>query len=189
MQYLKCLTADWQGFSRACERTFPVSDPKTLPASLSARDTSPLCKGAIQPCEVAAGLGEMSRSAHGLHLVDYSSSEESDHENVGAQGEEVPSSVTALDITEDNPGLQLPGRQTHFGTTHPAGLLNQLTDLEDGPDKRSAVNCEISARVLGCLSELREVLMRLHIKKLFPYNPAPLLKLLGQVEDCSLRSR
>lgn len=199
VQYLKCLIADWQGFSTACGGTFTVSAPKTLPADLGARDAFLTCKGAIQPCEVTTCLPahppgvcsplEKNGSAHGLHLVDYSSSDESDHENVGPRDEELASSVTALDITEDNPGLRGPLRQTRFKTSHSAGLLNQLSDLKEGPDKTSDVTCEISAGVLGCLSELREVVMRLHVKKLFPYNPAPLLKLLGQVEDCPQQSR
>lgn len=195
VQYLKCLIADWQGFRIVCGRTLTAS----LPASSSACDTSVMCEGGIQPCEITTCIPahppgvfsplEMNSSAHGLHLVDYSSSDESDHEKVGPQDKELTSSVAALDITEVKPGLQVPVRHAHFKTSHSAGLLNQLTDFKEGPDKTSDVTCEISARVLGCLSELREVVMRLHIKKLFPYNPAPLLKLLGQVEDCSLQSR
>lgn len=153
--------ADWHSFRLACGRTSTASGSKTLLASSSAGDPSLACKGSIQPCGTSTcvpvhppggsspPLG-MSLSSHGLHLVDYSSSDESDHENV--------------DITEDNPGLP----QTQMETS-------------DGP-------CETSARVLGCLSELREVVMRLHTRKLFPYNPAPLLRLLGQVEDRSLHS-
>lgn len=196
MQYLKCLIADWQGFSIARGRTFTPSDSKNLPASLSAC-TSLTCEGANQPCEITTCMPahppgvfsplERKSSAHGCHLVDYSSSDESDHENVGLQDEELTRRVTALDITEDNPGLPVPVGQTHFQTSHSAGLLNERTDLKEGPDKTSDVTCAISARVVGCLSELRAVVMRLHRKKLFPYNPAPLLKLLGQVEDCSLQ--
>lgn len=51
-----------------------------------------------------------------------------------------------------------------------------------GSEEASDVSWETSTRVFGCVSELEEVVLRLHSKKLFPYNPAPLLKLLGQVQ-------
>lgn len=69
---------------------------------------------------------------------------------------------------------QSPIRQPHFKAPRSAGC-----------EKTSDISCEISTRVLGCVSELKEVVVRLHMKKLFPYNPAPLLKLLGQVQACS----
>lgn len=180
VQYLKCLRADWQGYSTACRQTAAGSDGRTLPASLGACDASLTCQGAVQWCEATTCLpahppGVSNSSAGGLHLVDYSSSDESDRENAGPQHEELTSGVTALDIAEENP---LPVRQTHFRTSQSAGLLNQ-------PGETSGVAGEISAKVLGCLSELRDVVVRLHMRRLFPYNPAPLLKLLGQVQDCS----
>lgn len=69
---------------------------------------------------------------------------------------------------------QAPVRQPHFKAPRSAGS-----------EKTSDVSGEVSTRVLGCVSELKEVVVRLHMKKLFPYNPAPLLKLLGQVQACS----
>lgn len=185
VQYLKCLIADWQSFRLACGRMSTASDSKTLPASFSAHNPSLTCTGAIQPCEISSCVPahppdgsfpplEMSISSHGLHLVDYSSSDDSDHDNVN--------------ITEDNPGLKVLVTQTQIKTSHSAGFLKLLPDLKVGPDKTSDGPCEISARVLGCLSELRDVVMRLHTKKLFPYNPASLLKLLGHVEERSLQS-
>uniref|UniRef100_A0A8C2ZR59 Lines homolog 1 n=1 Tax=Cyclopterus lumpus TaxID=8103 RepID=A0A8C2ZR59_CYCLU len=45
--------------------------------------------------------------------------------------------------------------------------------------------CETLARAELCMSELREVVTRLQTRKLFPYNPSSLLKLLAQVENCS----
>lgn len=187
MHYLKCLMADWQGFNTACGRTVTVPHWENGLGPLSTCDLSLACEGEIQPCGVMTcvpahlpgGLSQpgMDSSAPGLHLVDYSSSEESDHENVGLQDEKLTSSISALDISEDNTPLQAPVRWT----SHSGGLLNQPTDL-----KTSHTGDEASGRVFGCLSELREVVTRLHAKKLFPYNPAPLLKLLGQVENCSL---
>lgn len=120
---------------------------------------------------------ETNSAGHGLHLVDYSSSDESDHENAGPHNGTLMSSIRALDITEDGEKM-----------ADSAGLPSQFTDSKESPEKGSDVSCEISTRVLVCLSELREVVMRLHVKKLFPYNPTPLLKLLGQVEACSLQT-
>lgn len=198
MQYLKCLIADWRGFRIACGCTSGLFKWKNRPASLGACDTSPMPIGAIQKCGVTTCISahppggfsplEMKSSAPGLHLVDYSSSDESEHENGGPKDEELTSSVTVLDITEENPGLHVPVTQTDLKTFCSARLLNQLSDLKEGPSKTSDVTWEMSARVLGCLSQLRLVVMRLHMKKLFPYHPAPLIKLLGQVEHCSLQS-
>lgn len=44
------------------------------------------------------------------------------------------------------------------------------------------VDMDLLDRTVRCLSELREVLVRLHSRQLFPYNPSSLLKLLAQVE-------
>uniref|UniRef100_A0A3P8RK05 Lines homolog 1 n=1 Tax=Amphiprion percula TaxID=161767 RepID=A0A3P8RK05_AMPPE len=52
-----------------------------------------------------------------------------------------------------------------------------------------AVTFETLAKTVFCLSELREVVTRLHTKKLFPYNPSALLKLLEQVENSYKQSR
>lgn len=138
VQYLKCLLADWQGFALTCGRLKNPASPCRMP---------PACGGQNRPGDVTAripapppGLSsplDPPSSAPGLPLVDYSSSDESDHENGGRRG-----------------------------------------GSEEPPD----VSGETSTRVLGCVWELREVVVRLHTKKLFPYNPAPLLKLLGQVQ-------
>uniref|UniRef100_A0A3Q1GV57 Lines homolog 1 n=1 Tax=Acanthochromis polyacanthus TaxID=80966 RepID=A0A3Q1GV57_9TELE len=45
------------------------------------------------------------------------------------------------------------------------------------------VTFETLTKTVFCLSELRVVVTRLHTKKLFPYNPSSLLKLLAQVEN------
>ncbi|KAF7199437.1 protein Lines homolog 1 [Nothobranchius furzeri] len=44
--------------------------------------------------------------------------------------------------------------------------------------------CGTLDRALLCLSELGQVVKRLQQKKLFPYNPSSLLKLLAEVQDC-----
>uniref|UniRef100_A0A674P6M4 Lines homolog 1 n=1 Tax=Takifugu rubripes TaxID=31033 RepID=A0A674P6M4_TAKRU len=169
VQYLKCLLADWQGFAVTCGHV------KNPPASSRARQMPRACGGQNQPCEVTArvpahppGLSsplEPTSSAPGLPLVDYSSSDESDHENGGPRGATWTNRMSAPDVE------QAPVRQPHFKAPR------------SGSEKTSDVSCEVAARVLGCVSELKEVVVRLHMKKLFPYNPAPLLKLLGQVQN------
>uniref|UniRef100_A0A3Q3XCR5 Uncharacterized protein n=1 Tax=Mola mola TaxID=94237 RepID=A0A3Q3XCR5_MOLML len=98
----------------------------------------------------------------------------------------------------------LPIRQSHFGSSYSSGLLTQPTSSLERPEGLSIlvlqsmqtsrpnmatlsghVTCEASARAVGCLSELREVVTRLQAKGLFPYNPSSLLKLLAKVENCS----
>ncbi|XP_029688135.1 protein Lines homolog 1 isoform X2 [Takifugu rubripes] len=175
VQYLKCLLADWQGFAVTCGHV------KNPPASSRARQMPRACGGQNQPCEVTArvpahppGLSsplEPTSSAPGLPLVDYSSSDESDHENGGPRGATWTNRMSAPDVE------QAPVRQPHFKAPR------------SGSEKTSDVSCEVAARVLGCVSELKEVVVRLHMKKLFPYNPAPLLKLLGQVQACCPPSR
>lgn len=185
VQYLKCLLADWRGFAVTCGRTFTaVPHSKIPPASLSSGRPSLACKGEVATCIPAYPPGDYSplertSSAPGLQLVNYSSSDESDHENGGPPDEKQTNRIGALDIN------QRPVRRTHFKTPHSAAAPSQLLE---SPEKTSDVACETSARVFSCLSELQEVLMRLHMKKLFPYNPAPLLKLLKQVRDSSLQS-
>lgn len=177
VQYLKCLLADWQGFAVTCGRTFTAAPhSKTPPASLGSGHPSLACKGEVATCNPAHPPGDYSplertSSAPGLHLVNYSSSDESDLENGAPPDEKQTNRIGALDINQG------PVRRTHS-----AGAPSQLLE---SPEKTSDVTCETSTRVFSCLSELQEVLMRLHMKKLFPYNPAPLLKLLKQVQDSS----
>lgn len=177
VQYLRCLLADWQGFAVACGRTLTsASRLRSAPASLRARQTSASRKGRIQPGEVPAcipahlpGLDsppEATGSAPGLQLVDYSSSDESDRETAGPQGATRTNRICAPDVQQE-----------------PARRRDVKAPRSAGPERTSDVGCELSTRALGCLSELKEVVGRLHARKLFPYNPAPLLKLLGQVQD------
>uniref|UniRef100_A0A3Q0TFP3 Lines homolog 1 n=1 Tax=Amphilophus citrinellus TaxID=61819 RepID=A0A3Q0TFP3_AMPCI len=101
-----------------------------------------------------------------LRLVDYESSDESDPENT--QDPEVQ-------IVAPERLLQPVSHSEQTSCTNMSPLSWQLTG-------------EMSVKAVLCLSELREVVMRLHTKKLFPYNPSSLLKLLAQVESCYQKS-
>ncbi len=146
---------------------------------------------------------EMISLAGGLRLVDYDSSEESDLENMdstdapGTSGCE-NSRVDALDVKQEIRRKTVPIRQnqsesscsttlqSHSYSTRTEGTLVPLLQSEQtscpemGP-LSGQVTCETSARAVHCLSELRELVTRLQAKKLFPYNPSSLLKLLAQV--------
>lgn len=170
----------------------------------------------LSPCAQPTGVVspvEMNSSVAGLRLVEYASSDESDPENMDSQDESGmslcdKSKFSTLDVKQEirEPPVQI--RQTHLESSHSAGLLSQPTAaLERRPEGSSLpvlqseqtscpnmatlsghVTCEVSARTIGCLSELREVVTRLQAKELFPYNPSSLLKLLAQVENCSQQS-
>lgn len=201
--YLKYLRADWQGFTAACGR-ISVSDcylsqQKALPAS---------CGG-----DAFAYKGEPDPAA-GLRLVDYGSSDESEPENMDVSQDEPGMSVSqknrvsALDVKQEISGPPVPIRQKQYKSSHSTGLLSEPhSTLEGRPEgsqlqmsQSEQTSCptmtalsgqvtgETSARAVLCLSELREVVTRLHTKKLFPYNPSSLVKLLAQVENCSQQS-
>uniref|UniRef100_A0A3Q3M041 Lines homolog 1 n=1 Tax=Mastacembelus armatus TaxID=205130 RepID=A0A3Q3M041_9TELE len=87
-----------------------------------------------------------------------------------------------LDQVEFNSSVQTPER-----LSLPVLQMEQTSSTNTAPQS-GQVTCEMSARVVHCLSELREVVMRLQTKNLFPYNPSSLIKLLAQVEKCSQQS-
>lgn len=206
MRYLKFLRTECQGFSAVCVRTGTlVFHLQKLLASSCAGDVS---VGAFaEPTGVVSTL-EMKSLSTGPRLVDYGSSDESDLENMDSQNEHgasicEKSKFSALCMKEDVRG-PLPIRQSHFGSSYSSGLLTQPTSSLERPEGLSIlvlqsmqtscpnmatlsghVTCEASARAVGCLSELREVVTRLQAKGLFPYNPSSLLKLLAKVENCS----
>ncbi|XP_056232243.1 protein Lines homolog 1 isoform X1 [Seriola aureovittata] len=206
VRYLKYLRADWQGFTAACERVSVshchLSLLETLTGSRGG-DTSALAyEGApdrvessscFQPTAVIPP-GERVGLVSGLRLVEYDSSDESESES--------------MEISEDAPGASAPPvftRQRQYDSSDSAGLLSEPNStLERRPGGLSLavsqseptsctnmapvsrqVTCETLSRAVLCLSELRQVVTRLQMKKLFPYNPSSLLKLLAQVDNCS----
>lgn len=198
VRYLKYLRADWQGFTAAC-RQVSVSDcPPSLHKSLSASCAggdgkfAPTCKGesdgaefspSVQPTGAVSPL-EMTSLGGGLRLVEYASSDESDPDNMDSQDEPGMSGLEkrgfrSLDVKKENRGP--PEEDQPVSQSGQTSCLNMEPLL-------GQVTCETSARAVHCLSELRELVMRLQTKKLFPYNPSSLLKLLAQVYNCSQQS-
>ncbi|XP_018548178.1 protein Lines homolog 1 isoform X1 [Lates calcarifer] len=150
----------------------------------------------------------------GLCLVEYDSSDESDPGSMETSEVEPgvcvcqKSQCTDLDVKQGNSGPPVFTGQKQYESSESTGLLRETNStLEGGPGGLSLpllqskktlstnmaplsghVTGETSARAVLCLSELREVVTRLQTKKLFPYNPSSLLKLLVQVENCSHQS-
>ncbi|KAF7654168.1 hypothetical protein LDENG_00073200 [Lucifuga dentata] len=85
-------------------------------------------------------------------LVEYGSSEESDAET--------------MEVSEDSEKSRESDSIAHMPPSGPTPRLSGQT----------------SARALSCLTQLRQVVIRLQTKKLFPYNPSSLLKLLTHIQ-------
>uniref|UniRef100_A0A3Q1IBR8 Lines homolog 1 n=1 Tax=Anabas testudineus TaxID=64144 RepID=A0A3Q1IBR8_ANATE len=196
VRYLKYLTVDWMGFTAAC-RTFSMSHShpsvqETLTCS-SHGDISALpYKG--QP------LVEKVSLIVRPHLVEYDSSEDSSQETMEISEDESGASVfdkgtlSALAMKQETTGPQISIKQRQLSDSR--GLLSKSkSTLERQPQVLNMatlsgkVTCETYVKTVLCLSELREVLMRLQTKKLFPYKPSSLLKLLEQVQKCSQQSQ
>ncbi|XP_027137691.1 protein Lines homolog 1 isoform X3 [Larimichthys crocea] len=202
VRYLKYLRADWQGFTAACGRISMsdclLSTQKPLTALCGGDTFVPTHKGGPGPVEVSPSVhptgAEMISSIAGLRLVEYGSSDESDPEGMDCQDEPGTSVCSALDVKQEISGPSIPVRQKQYESSHSTGLLRHPNSVLErrpgGPSLPEQTSClPLSARAVFCLSELREVVTRLQTKKLFPYNPSSLLKLLVQVETYSQQSR
>lgn len=173
VQYLKCLRDDWQGFAAACGRITMSDCCLSQQKKLGADRSTLKCKGEPDKAEsgsrVIPPAGRLGVASE-LRLVEYDTSDESDSENT-------VESVCALN------GKQY--KSTALLSPRPEGLLQPvLQPAANMVSLSGQLPGEISVRAVHCLSQLREVVTRLHTKKLFPYNPSSLLKLLAQVESC-----
>ncbi|XP_047187492.1 protein Lines homolog 1 isoform X2 [Scophthalmus maximus] len=143
----------------------------------------------------------------GLPLVEYDSSDESDAGSMEISEDEPGPSVCekskcpAFYVKQKT----FEARQKQHESSDSAGLLSEPTStVKRRPDGLSLPMLQSKqrlcthmaplsgqvtlARALTCLSELRQVVTRLQTKKLFPYNPSSLLKLMAHVENCSQQS-
>ncbi|KAM9318371.1 protein Lines homolog 1 [Pholidichthys leucotaenia] len=169
VHYLKYLRNDWPGFMAVCDH-ISASDCH-LSGQRSAAESTVLTAEA-QSLGVNSA-GERCGGKAELRLVEYDGSDESDPEHT--EGSEVTWRVEIGDpsSTMDRRAgcSSLPVVQSQHSCTDTTRELKQVT-------------CEPLVRALQCLSELRVVVTRLHTKKLFPYNPSSLLKLLAHVGNC-----
>lgn len=204
MRYLKYLRDDWQGFAASCA-AITVSDSlqQRLAAPCGGDEKPALTHKAepntagftscIQPTAVNPAPETFSLAAE-HRLVEYDTSDESDSED--------------MEILEVKPGTSV-CEESRFGATTglPASIGQRQYELSpalksghnstlDKPEccsqpvlqSEPMSHTNMADRAILCLSELREVVTRLQTKKLFPYNPSSLLKLLAQVEDCHQQS-
>uniref|UniRef100_A0A8C5GPN2 Lines homolog 1 n=2 Tax=Gouania willdenowi TaxID=441366 RepID=A0A8C5GPN2_GOUWI len=114
-----------------------------------------------------------------LRLVDYESSEESDSESMDVS--EVKAESSSLSEDTNQSSASVTHKQSDPATTVITGSMSTFMDS-------GQLRCKVLNKSSICLSQLREVVTRLHAKKLFPYNPSSLLKLLAQVESCYQQS-
>lgn len=212
VRYLRFLRTDWRGFTAACGRI----DSSDCHPQRSCGDVSMVTRKderrRVALCAKTTDdvpTVELNSSAAGFRLVEYTSSDESDQDitdSPGGPGTSVCDKTTSSsrDVKQEIGG---PPGQTNSESSYSAVISSQAnTTVERTPESLSVVlrseqtSCpvvptlskhvtnEASIRAVGCLAELREVVTRLRVKKLFPYNPSSLLKLLTQVENCSQRS-
>lgn len=122
------------------------------------------CSAAAAEAAKAAHRVGVERSAEKFRLVEYPSSDESDQDEADCQGQ---SEV-----------LKVPGSVNEHVQRFPPG--------EEPPCPSSKrTDGKTWSRTVDCLSQLRLVVSRLQARKLFPYNPSSLLKLLARVGHCS----
>lgn len=206
MWYLKYLRSDWQNFSAACRQSC------TSGCWLGSTRCE-LRQVDLGPCAQATGVVspvEINSTVAGRRLVEYASSDESDSESMDYQEEpEISfcnkSKFSTLGVKQEIWEPPVSVKLPHLEACHHAGIQSQpgaapkgslplvLQSAQTSRPNITALSkhltCEASARAVKCLSELREVVMRLQVKKLFPYNPSSLIKLLAQVENCSKQSQ
>lgn len=201
MRYLKYLRSDWQSFSAAC-RQRGASGSRLSSTRCELRQVE------FSPCGQATGVVSpvgINSAVAGLRLVEYASSEESDSESMDYQEQREKNKFSTLGVKQEIREPPVSTRLPHLEASPHAGIQSQpSTALEKGPEgpfppalqsgQTSRPNittlskhlkCDASTRAAECLSELREVVMRLQARELFPYNPSSLIKLLAQVENCS----
>lgn len=162
VRYLRFLRSDPRGFTAACRR---IDSPRPKQRDESSTESS----------------------AEKFRLVDYPSSDESDHDETDSHGQSRTSRSTVGSVNEPAPN---PMGKNHYLALIPSKTQStarrsrgRLLLPPSRPSSKPTYS-ETSDRTVSCLSQLRQLVSRLHAKKLFPYKPSSLLKLLTQVDDC-----
>ena len=203
MRYLKYLKADWQGFTAACERDTESHCHVSLQESLTR-----LCGGdkpaltfklelqhvessaCVQPKCVIPPVEGVSLGS-GLRLVEYDSSDESDPEIM-----EISEDEPGASVKQERGGPPLSARQKHYESCDSTGYLSGPKSTQERraeglsqpslPSRQRSCTlsgqgtCETLARVVACLSELREVCDQAADKETLPIQPFLSLKNLSR---------
>ncbi|XP_073424917.1 protein Lines homolog 1 [Dendrobates tinctorius] len=184
VRYLKLLKGDWPQFCLTCSfidksaslqfhGVDNVSDCP-MPAVNRSRAQETICNPRVDTstgpkhrqsrCSHPSD-SESSSSLGALHrLVEYDSSEDSESEMSASDPCLVPSHPAGADSSD----LARPMKK--LGLTAVGSVFHS-----------TSVNVGILQKSARCLQDLQEAISRLHRKKLFPYNPSALLKLLTHV--------
>lgn len=207
VRYLKYLREDWQGFTAACAGIGVSLQRSAAASALIYKDELDKAEfsSRVQSVGVRPAAPRLSLAPE-LRLVDYDSSEESDPESMEVSLVEPEASAcedgrfTALGVKHQVSGRHASIKQKQSKSSA-ASLCQYHSDRGGRPEGSSLPvvqsqqtfsseerSCGPSDRTVQCLSELRRVVTRLQTKKLFPYNPASLLKLLEDVESCYQQS-
>ncbi|XP_056427771.1 protein Lines homolog 1 isoform X2 [Hyla sarda] len=196
VRYLKLLKEDWPQFCSTCtflDRSVSLQLPAMARVSVRPVQTASVSHAqesiwspheetstALRPknkpsprsrqsdSESSSSLGALQR------LVEYDSSEDSESEMSGSEPCLVLSHharVDRSDIDTHMKNLELTAMRSVFHTTSAGMQVAAATYQAVGIQQKS----------VQCLSDLQKAINRLHKKKLFPYNPSALLKLLGHV--------
>lgn len=197
VRYLKLLKEDWPQFCLTCtflDKSASLQVPSVanvsvcpLPTVSMSQAQRSVCSPHVatstvsgpkndkpSPCshqsdsESSSSLGALQR------LVEYDSSEDSESEISGSEPGPVIShhvGADSSDIEKHMKNLELTAMRSVFHTTSASMQAAATTCQAVGIQQKSA----------QCLEDLQKAITRLHRKKLFPYNPSALLKLLDQV--------
>ncbi|XP_075711399.1 protein Lines homolog 1 [Rhinoderma darwinii] len=197
VRYLKLLKEDWPQFCLNC--TFlDKSTSLQLPgvANVSVCPLQTVGKPRAQECiprphvDTSTGSGrnnQLSPRSHQFHsetssslgalqrLVDYDSSEDSESEMSGCE--------PCLVVTHRAGADRSPKPMEQLGLTEMCSVFSTTSaNMQAATSTCQAMG--IRQKSAQCLVDLQEAVNRLHKKKLFPYNPSALLKLLTYV--CAL---
>lgn len=195
VRYLKLLKEDWPQFCLTCTfldksaslqlpsvANVPICPLQT--ASMSQAQKS-VCSPHVDTVDVSGPKNRSPRSHQSdsesssslgalQRLVEYDSSEDSESEMSGSEPCLViphHAGADSSDIDEHMKNLGLTAICSVFHTTSASMQTAATTYQAVGIQQKST----------QCLKDLQKAITRLHRKKLFPYNPSALLKLLDQV--------
>lgn len=206
VRYLKLLNSDWPRFCLTCclfdkSRNFPPSSVSFHPQQEQSVKATPIQSDCIRFPNLSLTPMDIGRPAsspvgHTKHstppsssgcvnsslgalqrLVDYDSSDSESESADSKQGPVIAHSAGAdsTDIDKHMKNLELKAHSSISNPSQPSAQAGGNTCHGQGTQQRA----------VQCLEDLQEAIHRMHGKKLFPYNPSALLRLLSHVSSLS----
>ncbi|XP_072004711.1 protein Lines homolog 1 [Engystomops pustulosus] len=200
VRYLKLLKEDWSQFCLICtflDRSSPLQSPSVANVSVCPRQMSnapcsqeSIISPHVDTSSVSGPRNDKPSSHYHLsdgisssslgalqRLVEYDSSEDSESEMSGSE----PCLVISRQAGADSSDIDM--HMKNLGLTAMCSLSHTTSaNMQDAGTTYQAAG--IWQKAVQCLGDLQAAIDRLHRKKLFPYNPSALLKLLTHV--CAL---